>query len=224
MTSPVTITVCRETSPERLGEAIEWIDRGLALARGFDGYLGGGVMRDAQQDHLLHVVYRFRDRHSLDQWDHSEARRHWSQSGMQLASVASVQRRTGIEGWFDGPRIRHTIDPENGQAKSIGVRSAPPRWKQATAIWLGMVPINLTASWVLTDSEWWQQLPLTLRSLLLVTLQVTLMTFFVMPAVTRMLRTWLRRNPGIIKSERALREALAAEANRQEFEAVAAGR
>jgi antibiotic biosynthesis monooxygenase (ABM) superfamily enzyme len=40
------------------------------------------------------------------------------------------------------------------------------------------------------------------------------MTFVMMPAVTRVLRPWLRRNPGVIRKERSLLEALDSRAAR----------
>ena len=53
---------------------------------------------------------------------------------------------------------------------------------------------------------------LTAHSLVLVSCLVPAMTFVVMPIVTRALRPWLRRNPGMIRSERALADALDARA------------
>ena len=167
-------------------------------------------MRDAEHENVLHVVYRFRDRRSLEHWDRSDARRNWSLAGEPLASTVAVQRRTGIEGWFDGAKLRQTFDTRTGTLRTIGVRAAPQRWKQATAIWLGMFPLNVAATWIASHFSWWGELPAVTRSFLLVSALVPVMTFVVMPFVTRLLRPWLRRNSGVIKSERALNEALEA--------------
>lgn len=208
MSSPVTVAVRREADPARIDETIEWIDRGLEMARRFDGCLGGGVMRDAAHANVLHVVYRFTDERALARWERSEQRREWASAGAKLVSSAAVQRRTGIEGWFDGPQLRRAFDTRTGTMRTIGVRAAPPRWKQAVTIWLGMLPLNFAVSMLVTNFPWWHDLPLLLRSVLLVTAMVPLMTFAVMPAITRVLRSWLRRNSGVIRSERALHEAL----------------
>lgn len=92
--------------------------------------------------------------------------------------------------------------------RTTGARSAPQRWKQACAIWLGAFPLNLLLSLLLTALPWWGDTPLTLRSLLMVSMLAPLMTFAVMPAVTRLLRPWLRRDPQAVRNERALAEAL----------------
>lgn len=214
MIAPVTVEIRRETAPEHVGAAAAWVDEGLALARGFDGYLGGGVLRDAENENVLHAVYRFRDEEALERWEQSVERQRWLSGGEPIVLDARMQRRTGIEGWFDGPDLRREVDARTGSIRTIGVRSAPVRWKQACAIWLGMFPVNLTLSWLLTMLPWWGQVPLPLRSAMTVTLLAPLMTFAIMPVVTRLLRPWLRRNPGVIRSERALREALDARGGR----------
>lgn len=160
-------------------------------------------MRDAENENILHMTYRFSDEESLTDWEHSLERQKWLRNGDPLVIDATVQSRTGIEGWFDGPELRHSVDVQTGAVRTIGVRSAPLRWKQAVAIWLGMFPLNLMVSFAVSQLDWWGDLAIPLRSVLTVTLLVPIMTFFMMPLVTRVLRPWLRRNPGTIKSERS---------------------
>ena len=208
MGNPVTVAVRRETTPERSADAVAWIDEGLHLARNFNGCLGGGLMRDADHDHVLHVIYTFRDEQALDEWERSVERQRWLELGESLVLDVRVQRRTGIEGWFDGPVLTRQVNERTGRARAIGVRSAPLRWKQACAIWLGMLPMNLLVGWLISMAPWWIELPLPLRAVIQVSLLAPAMTFAVMPMVTRILRPWLRRDSGFIRSERALREAL----------------
>ena len=208
MTNPVTVSIRREISPCASGDAVEWIDQGLRLARNHRGCLGVGVMRDAANENVLHTTYRFCDEQALAEWERSPERQRWLEHGDQLVITSSVQRRTGIEGWFDGPELRHSLDAQTGLVRTIGVRSAPVRWKQAVAIWLGMLPLNVLVSLIVSQLSWWGEVPIPLRSALTVSLLVPVMTYFMMPMVKRVLRPWLRRNPGTIKSERALIEAL----------------
>lgn len=184
-----------------------WLDRGMLLARCFDGYLGGGILRDAKDQNVLHAVYRFEDPEALQRWEASHERKLWLASGEPLVVAERTQRRTGIEGWFDGPRLQQETDT-SGAVRTVGVRSAPQRWKQACAIWLGMFPTNLLVSVAFSLLPWWGDVHIALRVAIMVSVLAPLMTFAVMPLVTRILRPWLRRNPGVIKSERALNEAL----------------
>ncbi len=212
MAASVTVSVRRETTPERAGDAVAWIDEGLALARGFDGCLGGGVLRDGEHENVLQVVYRFRDEGALERWEHSPERREWLGRGDPLVSSIRVQRRTGIEGWFDGPGLAQEVDERTGARRVIGVRSAPRRWKQACAIGIGMYPMNLLVAWAASLLPWWEGVPLPVRAAVTVAVLAPVMTFLMMPLVTRLLRPWLRRDARAIRSERSLREALDARA------------
>ncbi|WP_336992864.1 antibiotic biosynthesis monooxygenase [Leucobacter sp. VD1] len=208
MGTPVTVAVRRQTMPARSGDAVAWVEEGLRLARGFDGCLGGGVLRDSGDENVLHAIYRFADEAALGGWERSEQRRRWLEAGSPFVLDARVQRRTGIEGWFDGPQLRRSFDAGTGGGRTVVVYSAPQRWKQAMAVWVGMYPVNVASSWAISMLPWWGDAPVLLRSALAVTVLAPLMTFVMMPAVTRMLRPWLRRNPGAIRTERSLLEAL----------------
>jgi antibiotic biosynthesis monooxygenase (ABM) superfamily enzyme len=94
--------------------------------------------------------------------------------------VARVERRTGIEGWFDAPQP--------------GVPAAPPRWKQAVTIWLGFFPLSLLFTTLVTSfvPGWHELWPI--ATVLITTLCLTpTMTYFLLPFVTRLLQPWLRR-------------------------------
>lgn len=208
MSTPVTVEIRRQTHPTRTGDAVAWVEEGLRLARDFEGCLGGGVIRDSSDRSVLHAIYRFSDERSLIGWEQSEQRRRWLDAGSALVLDARVQRRTGIEGWFDGPQLRRSVDARTGDTRTVVVRAAPLRWKQALAIWIGMYPVNVLSSWAISLLPWWGDVALPLRSAMVVTVLAPLMTFVMMPAVTRILRRWLRRNPGAIEKERSLLEAL----------------
>ncbi|WP_156175063.1 MULTISPECIES: antibiotic biosynthesis monooxygenase [unclassified Leucobacter] len=208
MSSPVTVMVRRETAETRVDEVLAWLDQGLLLARDFEGYLGGGVLRDASRKNVLITVYAFADRRSLERWNHSEQWHGWTRDGAPLARVADVQKRTGLEGWFAEIHDVPGRDPNRGRPGSAIASATPPRWKQAAAIWCGMLPLNIGVTSVATQLPWWGHLPIAVRSLLLVSSLVPLMTFVVMPAVTRVLRPWLRRDPALARNEQLLRDAL----------------
>lgn len=212
MSAPVTVAVRRESHHSQASEVMDWIESGLTLARNFDGCLGGGILRDAAQTNVVHVVYRFRSRNALRRWECSEERRHWALSGAELVSQSSVQRRTGLEGWFEGIESRHTDAGQFGTHRKTDTQATtPPRWKQAIAIWIGMFPLNVVAAWLALQLPWWEGLWVPARSLLLVTVLVPIMTFVVMPTVTRVLHHWLSRDTGGSPSNRALRNQLNAQ-------------
>ena len=101
----------------------------------------------------------------------------------------------------------HTDD-----GRASPARPGPTRWKHAISIWIGMYPVNVGASSVISVLPWWGEMPVPLRSALLVTVLAPLMTFVMMPAVTRALRPWLHRDRALVRIERSLLEALDARA------------
>ena len=74
------------------------------------------------------------------------------------------------------------------------IPAAPPRWKQAVTIWLGFFPTNLLALWLLGFIPGFAELPLVVRVLSTTILLTPVMTYAVLPWVTRRLRPWLQKS------------------------------
>lgn len=196
---PITVAIERRIDPTRTAEATSWMQAGTDLATAFPGFLGSGWVRAGEESDLWYMLYRFRDIETLEAWETSGPRRWWLDSGRPFAREERVERRTGIEGWFDAP-FATAIDSRLGADAATRpvqhpVPTAPPRWKQAVTIWLGFFPVNLLASWLLGFVPGFTEWPLVLRILLSTALLTPVMTYLVLPWVTRMLRPWLQRPP-----------------------------
>ena len=196
--NPITVAIERRIDPARAVEATSWMQAGTDLATTFDGFLGSGWVRAGEASELWYMLYRFRDIPTLEAWDDSPQRAWWLESGRAFASEVRVERRTGIEGWFDAPFATHVESRRGADAPLTGpiqqpILAPPPRWKQAVTIWLGFFPTNLLASWALGFVPGFTDLPLALRVLLATLLLTPVMTYLVLPWVTRMLRPWLQR-------------------------------
>ncbi|WP_223692520.1 antibiotic biosynthesis monooxygenase [Leifsonia poae] len=178
---PVTVSITRRVDHTRLPEVTRWVQSGVNLANTYDGFLGSGWVRARHDSDEWHMLYRFADTATLDAWEASEDRADWLYEGRELVEVSRVERRTGIEGWFDEPQA--------------GVPPAPPRWKQAVTIWLGFFPLSLVFTYATgyLIPGWHQLWPL--ATVLITTLCLTpTMTYLLLPFVTRTLQPWLRRS------------------------------
>lgn len=177
----ITVSIERTVDPERIHEATVWVQAGINLANKYPGFLGSGWVRSAVSDESWHMLYRFRDPETLTAWELSEERRGWLEQGRDFAQENRVERRTGIEGWFDPPAPAAVV---------------PPRWKQATSIWLGFFPLNLAFTLLVTALvPGWDSWP-TIAKVLISTLVLTpVMAYWGLPLVTRWLRPWLQRAP-----------------------------
>ena len=183
---PITVAVERRVDAGREVEALAWVQTGTSLASRMPGYLGSGWVRADASSSLWYTLYRFADAASLAAWESSAERRWWLRSGADLVQDARVERRTGIEGWFDVPAS--TLLQDDAPA-----RTAPPRWKQAVSIWLGFFPTNLLFTLLVSLLPAWGTVPLALRVLVTTLVLTPVMTYLVLPFVTARLRPWLER-------------------------------
>ncbi|MFI6128770.1 antibiotic biosynthesis monooxygenase [Micromonospora sp. NPDC051141] len=187
---PVTVAVSRRADPARTGEMVAWMRAGTALAESFPGFLGAGFVRSAPGSAEWHVMYRFADADTLRGWEDSPQRHWWLSSAQGIVEQTRVERRTGIEGWFDRP-VDHVV--ETVGAAEPATPAAPPRWKQAVTIWLAFFPLSLTAT--LLTARFVADVPLAGRTLLMTLVLTPLMTYLVLPRITRALHWWLHGQP-----------------------------
>lgn len=197
---PITVAIERRIDPTRTAEATSWMQAGTDLATGFPSFLGSGWVRAGEDSDLWYMLYRFGSIATLEAWEQSPQRAWWLDSGRAFAHEVRVERRTGIEGWFDAAFATSVDSRHPGEHTSTTtgpiqhpIPPAPPRWKQAVTIWLGFFPTNLLASWLLGFVPGFIEWPLVLRILLATVVLTPVMTYFVLPWVTRMLRPWLQR-------------------------------
>lgn len=186
MSAPVTVSITRTIAPGHSDEMFAWIRAGSALAARFDGFLGSGWVRPSTGSEEWHMLYRFADEESLAIWEASSQRQWWLGAAQGLVGESKVERRTGIEGWFDPPVTDDVQDLRPAPP-------APPRWKQACVIFLVFYPLSLVANWVAGHSiiDW----PLALRVLASVVVMTPIMTYVVLPWITRRMEWWLHGEP-----------------------------
>jgi hypothetical protein len=105
----------------------------------------------------------------------------WEERARMLTEGEPVYRQLhGLEAWFRAPH------------------NPPPRWKMAVATLLGVYPVSLLIGVVLSPTL--KKLPLVLNLFVVSAIIVGLLTWVVMPFVTRLLHDWL--NPQPQKKER----------------------
>ncbi|WP_433131883.1 antibiotic biosynthesis monooxygenase [Micromonospora sp. CA-240977] len=184
---PVTVAIARRVDPARSSEMVAWMRAGTALAEAFPGFLGAGWVQSGPGSAEWHMLYRFADAETLRRWEESPQRHWWLSSAQGIVEHTRVERRTGIEGWFDPP-LEHSVDP----VEPVGPAS-PPRWKQAVTIWLAFFPLSLSAT--LLTSHFLAAVPLAARVLLMTLCLTPLMTYLVLPRITRALHGWLHGQP-----------------------------
>lgn len=149
----------------------------------FPGESRGGILKSGRQgERAYRILVRFDNSRTLCQWEESPQRQELLK---QLASVESepvlIERATGLETWFEAPTT-------SGQSRPM---IAPPRHKMMIAssfgVYLTITPLLIALRPVL------DRLPVYVATMVLVPIAVLLLTYVVMPAITKVLRPWLYR-------------------------------
>lgn len=175
----VTAVITHRVRPGREAGYEEWI-KGIATdARSFNGYLGAHILRPelgVSPDHV--IVVQFDTCPHLEAWMQSDLRKGWIERVQPLIrEPESVKVLTGLEPWFQLP----------GQAKP----AAPKRYKQALLVWVGVAGLSLIVGPLVASllAGW----PEFLRILINTGIMVALLTYWVMPFLTRRFKGWLFR-------------------------------
>lgn len=184
----VTAVISHDVRPDQERAFVGWQEKILAAQRRFPGFMGSELFRPVKgvQDKWV-TVFRFDTRQHLDSWLESTTRRKLLDEGRD-AFVSYDVRKVGsaFGSWF---HFQQT--PEEG---------APPNWKQAMSVVLALYPtvkvLNLTVGPRLDALG----LPGYLALFISNVLSVCILTWLLMPLVTRVLASWL-----IPRQERSLR-------------------
>ncbi len=174
---PVTAVVSRRVKPGREEEFEEWVAGITGAAAGYPGYLGSNIFRPSSpNDNEYQVVFSFDHASNMKRWQNSEERRRWNEGARDLIQEEpKVRVLTGLETWF-------TLPSREGEPP-------PPRHKMAIVTWLAVFPLATVLFMVLNPLL--GEFPVVLRTLVFTLLMVALMTYVVMPRVTRLFSFWL---------------------------------
>jgi antibiotic biosynthesis monooxygenase (ABM) superfamily enzyme len=175
--APITVNIVRTVRPGHEDAFEGLVRRFIPVALTFPGHLGVHVVKPAARTSRdYHVVIKFATK---TQW---RSFRDWPQYVQFRAEIEPLLERepcvhemVGLESWFtlpDAPALRPL-----------------PRWKMALVTLLAVYPTSLIFTLLLRPriAHW----PLPLQTLLFATTTVGLLTWLVMPLLTRLLAPWL---------------------------------
>lgn len=177
---PVTIIAAHKVKPGKEKAFEETMSGLLQAAMSFEGHLGASILRPTDlADPQYRIIFKFNRMSNLRRWEESQLRHEWLVRLANLTQDSSpLQILTGLETWFTLPRKRAIVPP--------------PRYKMALVTWLAIFPL-ISGINVLFGS-FLNQLPLLLRTFVLTVVLVILMTYLVMPKMTKLFTKWLYPN------------------------------
>ena len=150
----------------------------IGAAKGFAGYMGANVIWPDPARLEYVIIFRFDSYGGLERWQRSEGRRGWIEKSCAVTEGEPLmQVQAGLDFWFT-PRA--------------GSRAVAPRYKTV------LIVIPVISILLLTLVPFIQQategLPTILRTVAGVVVMVLLMTYVIMPALTRVIAPWLYNN------------------------------
>lgn len=184
-TSPVTVVITRRVRPGREADYEAWLTRLQAEARALPGYLGVTTQRPAPGAVREYVsAVRFATLADLQSFESSDWRaRHLAALGDIVEADAVWQRLTGLEFWFTPPP--GTVVPQPSRPRMVLLM---------TAVVFGLV-LGIGSLVQATASLLPFAVPAPLRLLVTIAIEVVLMTYWLMPAITRRLARWIYPAP-----------------------------
>jgi antibiotic biosynthesis monooxygenase (ABM) superfamily enzyme len=149
-----------------------------------EGSMGTEIIRliDKESKPEYVIIFRFNNYENLRKWENSSIRNEWLRKGRELVQAdPDIQKLTGFEFWFT---------PYSKKSDSTPVIS-PPRYKMVivtipviSLLLLTLVPqIHFVTEMLF--------IPYSIRFVIAITITVILMTYLIMPVLTKLLRPWL---------------------------------
>jgi uncharacterized protein len=174
---PVTTTVTRRVKPGHEPFYEQFLEGIIAEASWFPGHLGVEVFRPQSAfAGEYRIVYRFDTREHLRAWLDSDERAAWlERAEPHVIGPMRTQFLTGLETWFTVPGRPGT--------------PPPPPYKMALVTWVTIFPLITLV--VIVLGPLLGRLALVPGLAITTAVAVPIMTWLVMPRVTRLLHRWL---------------------------------
>lgn len=178
---PVTVSILRKARPGHAAALEEKVTAILKSAEVADGHVGSGVVRGVLAGApYINVLLHFVSRSRLDSWRDAPATQALIADALDhVVERPAVSFAEGETGWFDLPSTPMSV--------------VPPKWKMCIVSWLAIFP--LLSIVLIGTAPMLHDVPMVLRLFLNTLIMAPLMTWVVMPRMTRMFRKWLFAAP-----------------------------
>lgn len=173
----VTAVICHLVKPGQEAAYEQWLHDVSLVAQQFAGHAGVNFVRPADANYLEYVVIlKFDCYQHLKAWLDSPIRQRWIDRVKPLVeSDQKVQILTGLETWFTLP----------GKL----VQRPPKRYKMAVLTAIAVFAVAQSLGLLLASSL--ISLPPLVRSFVMTVITVFILTYVVMPRLTRLFYRWL---------------------------------
>ena len=153
-------------------ECLQWMIETASIASAFDGFVEKQILLSEETEELVNI-FTFKNNQSLLEWENSSQRfQQTEKSKFFVDEISSKKQLAGLEFMFPSAK-------------------APNRWKMVLITVVVIFIFLNTLVPVLQQFFTLLHLPSLLKSLLGVVVMVCLMTYFILPFLSKVLRRWL---------------------------------
>ena len=174
---PITVIISRRVKPEMVEEFESLTSEMTQRASKFSGYLGTTLFKPSSgNDPEYRIMFKFQDISSLQEWEGSSQRAEILEKIEDLLITTSEREQiSGLITWFTLPST-NPITP-------------PPRYKMTLISWLALYPAVTLIFWLF--ESWLIEFPLLIRTFMVTAVVILLMTYILMPFMTKRFAFWL---------------------------------
>ncbi len=174
--SPVTIIVKRRPKPGMEKEFEQVMTGTTHDAMKFEGHLGVNIIKPITKGDYYRIVFKFDSMRHYIAWESSENREQWMQRYAEV-TMDDVEQEilSGLETWFTLPGGEAVVPP--------------PRHKMAVVIWISIFPLSLVLHYFLAPLL--VDIPEVGQIAVYSVVMVLLMTYLVMPTMSKLFHRWL---------------------------------
>lgn len=177
--TPVTIIVKRRPKPGHEKEFEEVLAGISQAAMEFKGHLGINIFRPTKSTSYYRIVFKFDSRRNFIAWETSEIRQRWLKRFAEVDyGDPQLDVLSGLETWFT------TADEE--------AIVPPPKYKMMIVVWLSVFPLSMLLHILLKPVLGNSNIAIQVAVISMVI--VALMTYVVMPFMSRIFHRWLHSN------------------------------
>jgi antibiotic biosynthesis monooxygenase (ABM) superfamily enzyme len=172
--APVKMVFERRVRPGADAAFKQWSERFVQTASRFPGHEGASVLAVPNSESQF-VLVRFASSADLEQWQRSDEFAELMREADALGPAGEYSEiKTGMETWF-------TLPDKPVPAKP------PANWKMAVTTWSGLFPMVVALGYLFRPFG----LPVLLEQALSTIIPTAMLTWVVMPILTRVLYRWL---------------------------------
>ena len=172
----VTVVVTRKVKQGREPEYEDWLRRLLEESKSMEGYLGATVQKPAAGSSEYTSIFRFDSVDNLRKFEESELRAKYLREVIDYVDEdAAWKKFTGLEFWFSPPK--GTVIPQ------------PSRFRMALVMIVVVFGLVLSIGQLVGIIA--AGVPSFIRLFVTISIEIFLMTYVLMPHITRLLAKWI---------------------------------